>query len=855
MTERDGIRTYIRSSCHIFLLQIDLIIGIFYARMSYVPEPPVNDIFPVLPDPVYNGKEYNMKPLHNLKRLLGLCLCIIMVSACFASAHAEPITAIDLGVDKLSLEAGETYTFNVKYEPEVPQFYSLNWFITDNSVIEIDGPTFTVKALNAGEADILAESFDGISFDVCHVTVTGNLPTDTTGVNSEEDIPGSYVTLSAEDREKVSSRSINRFLDFLDSADLSEPLLAKAQQRTFIVIANVKPGTEEAESKRANDLGMTEAVAIKRLNVVTLQGTLEQILRFAENNEDLVEIFEMDPFYIDASESGEMTAESCTDNCVKETTMLKGHVEELTSVSIAHKTGFDGACSNIAIIDTGINKDHEQFAGRVIAEACFGRPGNTIDSGGGLLINVCGSKDSAMPVNAIRPSAFNHGSHVAGIAAGKNGIAPKAGIIAVQVFTERLWMCTPDEYKDYGVPGQKQLCSTTGLFGPDELMAYDYLLDLAENGVEITAVNMSYGSSAENECPCDSDPELKERFCMFHFLEDANVIPVAASGNFGYDCGISDPACFSNVLAVGALDDNSKPVLALYSNHNEMIDITAPGTGIFSAAIEAVDRDTKQILCPAGDNCYVTMSGTSMAAPMVTGAFALLRQAYPDMSAAGLKSILTGMSTKYVYERENGVSIVPKPVLDFTNFRYLQPMRCFTCPQGMNHLPRTGFSARSVTALAPQPLNIRYSETGLKVMIPSLSIDSAVLSVPFVKDEYPVEWLKDSVGMLEGSGQPGDGVIVLTGHNHIDNTEAGPFVAIGSLNKGDKIMLQDEKGKLFTYTVFANELIKNDDIAAFETQANRSPNSVTLLTCEVEQMEGGYAYRRVISAAFDAKTN
>ncbi len=796
-----------------------------------------------------------MKPLHNLKRMLGLCLCIIMVLACFASAHAEPITAIDLGVDELSLKAGETYTFNVKYEPEVPQFYSLNWFITDESVIEIDGPTFTVKALNAGEADILAESFDGISFDVCHVTVTGSLPADTTEVTSEENIPGSYVTLSQEDREKISSRSINRFLDFLDSSALSDTLLAKAQQRTFIVIANVKPGTEEAESKRANDLGMTEAVAIKRLNVVTLQGTLEQILRFTENNTDLVEVFEIDTIYLNAADTEVMDPEGCNGNCVKETTGLKGHVEELTSVSTAHKTGFDGACSNIAVIDTGINKDHEQFAGRVIAEACFGRPTNSIDSAGFLLNNVCGSPNSALPINALRPEAFNHGSHVAGIAAGRDGIAPKAGIVAVQAFTERIWMCTPEEYEEYGIPGQKQLCTTTGLFGSDELMAYDYLLDLAENGVEITAVNMSYGSPEEIGCPCDSDPAMKEKFCMFHFLEDANVIPVAASGNFGYDCGIASPACFSNVLAVGALDDNSKPYLALYSNHNEMIDITAPGTGIYSAAIEVVDPKTKQILCPAGDNCYISMSGTSMAAPMVTGALALLRQAYPDMSAAGLKSILTGMSTKYVYERENGVSIVPKPVLDFRSFRYLQPMRCFICPPGMNHLPHTGFSAKFETALMPQPLNVRYSNTGLKVMIPSLSVDSAVLSVPFVDNEYPVDWLKDSVGILEGSGQPGDGVIVLTGHNHIDNTEAGPFLAIGSLSRGDKIMLQDEKGKLYTYTVFANELIKNDDITAFETQANRSPNSVTLLTCEVEQMEGGYAYRRVISAAFDAKTN
>ncbi len=46
-------------------------------------------------------------------------------------------------------------------------------------------------------------------------------------------------------------------------------------------------------------------------------------------------------------------------------------MEELKSVSIVHDAGYTGKGITIAIIDTGLNSSHEQFAGRVIAENCF----------------------------------------------------------------------------------------------------------------------------------------------------------------------------------------------------------------------------------------------------------------------------------------------------------------------------------------------------------------------------------------------------------------------------------------------------------------------------------------------------
>ena len=102
-------------------------------------------------------------------------------------------------------------------------------------------------------------------------------------------------------------------------------------------------------------------------------------------------------------------------------------------------------------------------------------------------------------------------------------------------------------------------------------------------------------------------------------------------------------------------------------------------------------------------------------------------------------------------------------------------------------LPKTGFSALHPQELRSRPKNVRYSPTNLSIQIPQLSIDSKLLLVPEISGEYPVEWLGDSIGMLEGSALPGKGIMILTAHNHLNTTENGPFVALGTLNMGDHI--------------------------------------------------------------------
>ena len=163
-------------------------------------------------------------------------------------------------------------------------------------------------------------------------------------------------------------------------------------------------------------------------------------------------------------------------------------------------------------------------------------------------------------------------------------------------------------------------------------------------------------------------------------------------------------------------------------------------------------------------------------------------------------------------------------------------------------LPKTGFSALHPSHFSKMPRNISYKGTAWTLQIPSLDVNAEIKMVPFTDGEYPVDWLGTDVGMLEGSAHPGEGWTVITGHNHLNTMEAGPFALLSNLAVGDKIFVTGKDGSMKSFTVYASEKIDADDGAALERIAKMYENTLTLLTCEDELPEGGYASRRVTAA-------
>ena len=163
-------------------------------------------------------------------------------------------------------------------------------------------------------------------------------------------------------------------------------------------------------------------------------------------------------------------------------------------------------------------------------------------------------------------------------------------------------------------------------------------------------------------------------------------------------------------------------------------------------------------------------------------------------------------------------------------------------------LPRTGFSSQQPSRLRDKPLNIAYKPTSLTLQLPTLSVESEILIVPEADGDYPVEWLGSAAGLLEGFAMPGEGYSLITGHNHLNTTEAGPFALLSSLEEGDRIFVSDDDGGLEIFKVYASEKIGAADSAALARIAQSREGSLTLLTCEDESPEGGYISRRVVAA-------
>lgn len=161
-------------------------------------------------------------------------------------------------------------------------------------------------------------------------------------------------------------------------------------------------------------------------------------------------------------------------------------------------------------------------------------------------------------------------------------------------------------------------------------------------------------------------------------------------------------------------------------------------------------------------------------------------------------------------------------------------------------LPGTGFSASRVTELRERPRELVYGTTGLTLQIPELGVTEAIMTVPEVDGEYPVEWLGSAIGLLEQSSLPGKGVSVLAGHNHLNSADAGPFLSLGSLEDDARVMVTDTRDGMQMYRVYGNYKIASNAFASIAEDVRE--NALVLITCEDESVDGGYLNRRVILA-------
>lgn len=163
-------------------------------------------------------------------------------------------------------------------------------------------------------------------------------------------------------------------------------------------------------------------------------------------------------------------------------------------------------------------------------------------------------------------------------------------------------------------------------------------------------------------------------------------------------------------------------------------------------------------------------------------------------------------------------------------------------------MPGTGFSTHHLTVLDSMPENISYTETGFTLDIPVLDVLADIVTIPSEDQKWIVDWLGDRAGLLSGSPLPGDGFSYIAAHNHLNTTEIGPFLFIRDLQPNDRIFVADSDGRLRQFSVFENKLFAPNDFQEVKNLAETKEGTLTLITCEDEDVNGGYLHRRVVFA-------
>lgn len=161
-------------------------------------------------------------------------------------------------------------------------------------------------------------------------------------------------------------------------------------------------------------------------------------------------------------------------------------------------------------------------------------------------------------------------------------------------------------------------------------------------------------------------------------------------------------------------------------------------------------------------------------------------------------------------------------------------------------LPFTGFAPDKVTMLPAQPLQMRYAATDVRLEIPSLGVNIPIVGVPLVDGKWDVSWLLQQAGWLNGTAFPGwEGNSALTAHVYLANGKPGPFVDLGKLKWGDKIIVH-AYGSIYTYEVRENLTVRPNDTSVLKHEDN---SWLTLITCKTyKEATNTYADRIAVRA-------
>ena len=312
--------------------------------------------------------------------------------------------------------------------------------------------------------------------------------------------------------------------------------------------------------------------------------------------------------------------------------------------------GFQGSGKTVAILDTGVNESHPFLdSGKVVSEACYSTTSGTRSTSlcpGGVSSSTASGSGADCDLTF---SGCGHGTHVAGIAAGFAGASSKgtiygvgrrANVIAVKVFSrfDSSSDCSP-------APAPCVLAYTSDVIAGLERV---YAL---RNSYDIASANMSLGGGRfTGDCDTDSRKPIIDQ------LRNAGIATVASAGNSSYRDAMGAPACISTAISVASSDKDD--TYSSFTNVSPTTDVIAPGGSICSSVNGSPNCGG------SGSTGFGFKSGTSMSAPMVAGAWAVMKSKNGFASVSSVESALEASGKSLTDDRTGGTLTKPRIDLD-----------------------------------------------------------------------------------------------------------------------------------------------------------------------------------------------
>jgi subtilisin len=425
------------------------------------------------------------------------------------------------------------------------------------------------------------------------IVIGSSFPTSSTATNSPQDPRLGPGTTSALQKNRT-----NATIQVFDS------LIAKARSEGPVrVIVQLRVDDFEPEGK------LTDQKAVLAQRDAIARAQTDVIDRLAAFDVKVIRRFNFIPYAVltvDAATLEQLKLSDDVINIEEDVPVAPGLATSvpLVGAPAAWAAGHSGTGQAVAILDTGVDKTHAFLSGKVVSEACYSSNSTRSSS-------LCpgGVSSSTSSGSGVSCGSFiqgcNHGTHVAGIAAGRgtsfSGVARDANVIAIQVFSRF------DSVSDC-----KGLAPCVLSFNSDQIAGLERVFALRTT-FNISAANMSLGGGRFT-ANCDTEAQK----AAIDNLRSVGIATVIAAGNDGFKDSLAAPACISSAISVGATGDGSGFVLqdrvASFSNSASFLSLLAPGEMINSSV-------------PGGG--FLNLPGTSMAAPHVAGAWAVLKSKKP----------------------------------------------------------------------------------------------------------------------------------------------------------------------------------------------------------------------------------